>query len=314
MVRRKPQNVVRSVLLIVAGLLVATSFAVADELALKNGQKITGTIVGYESDMFRVETEFGFVLVRKDKVATINITSATVEKPDKPTEAGKTSAAKPETRQAVEVAAPAASAGPAGASAAPPAPAATVAPPPSPPPPPVSRPLNDPPPANIREHLEGNQYINDTFQFALYKPSAWKVQEDVPRQTGSGVAALGTEDEQNLLLVDRQLWSGAPDLQVDRGEAHLRKSYQEYQKLSESALELSGLPAVRRTFRGVLDGAEWHGNSVQVARGQTLFTLIGHTCAENFQFQQAVLYKMINSFRFMPLALPSGSSSASTKL
>ena len=314
MVRRKPQNVVRSVLLIVAGLLVATSFTAADELALKNGQKITGTIVGYESDMFRVETEFGFVLVRKDKVATINITSATVEKPDKPTEAGKTSAAKPETRQAVEVAAPAASAGPAGASAAPPAPAATVVPPPLPPPPPVSRPLNDSPPATIQERLEGNNYVNETFQFTLYKPPGWKLQEDVPRQTGSGVAALGTEDEQNLLLVDRQLWSGAPDLKVDRGEAHLRKSYQEYQKLSEEGIELSGLPAVRRTFRGVLDGAEWHGISVQVARDRTLFTIIGLTSAENFQFQQAVLNKMINSFRFLPPASPSGSSSASTKL
>jgi hypothetical protein len=302
-------------LAICTGLAVAASCAAADELLLKNGQKITGTIVGYENDMFRVEAEFGFVLVRKDKVATINVTSGDSDRSGKPAETGKTPVAKPATHKVGQTVGPAASAGNGSVTAAPPSPAAAAPspPPPPPPPPPVSRPLNDPSPANILEHLEGNQYVNDTFQFALYKPSDWKVQEDVPRQTGTGVTALGTEDEQNLLLVDRQLWSGAPDLQVDRGEAHLRKSYQEYQKLSESAAELSGLPAVRRTFRGVLDGAEWHGISVQVARGNTLFTIIGLTCAENSQFKQAVLNKMINSFRFLAPASPSGLSPASSK-
>ena len=65
-------------------------------------------------------------------------------------------------------------------------------------------------------------------------------------------------------------------------------------------MELNGLPAVRRTFRGVLDGVEWHGISLAVARDRTLFTIIGLTSAENFQFQQAVLNKMINSFRLLP--------------
>jgi len=309
--RRKWQSAVGKMLAICTGLAVAAAFAAADELVLKNGQKITGTIVGYENDMFRVETEFGFVLVRKDKVATINVTSGDSDRSGKPAETGKTPVAKPATHKVGQTVGPAASAGNGRVTAAPPSPAAAA--PSPPPPPPVSRPLNDPSPANIREHLEGSQYINDTFQFALYKPSDWKVQEDVPRQTGSGVAAIGTEDEQNLLLIDRQLWSGAPDLQVDRGEAHLRKSYQEYQKLSESAAELSGRPAVRRTFRGVLDGAEWHGISVQVARGHALFTIIGLTCAENFQFKQAVLDKMIGSFRFFASATQSEASSASPK-
>ena len=49
----------------------------AEEIILKNGQKIVGTIVGYEKDMFRVETEYGIALVRKDKVASIQ-----VSKPD----------------------------------------------------------------------------------------------------------------------------------------------------------------------------------------------------------------------------------------
>ena len=47
----------------------------ADEIRLKDGTKIIGTIVGFENDSFRVETSFGFALIRKDKVADINITA-----------------------------------------------------------------------------------------------------------------------------------------------------------------------------------------------------------------------------------------------
>src|SRR5580693_4756391 len=47
----------------------------ADEIRLKDGSKIIGTIVGFENDSFRVETSFGFALIRKDKVADINITA-----------------------------------------------------------------------------------------------------------------------------------------------------------------------------------------------------------------------------------------------
>src|SRR5579863_4629969 len=46
----------------------------ADEIRLKDGTKIIGTIVGFDNDSFRVETSYGFALVQKDKVADITIT------------------------------------------------------------------------------------------------------------------------------------------------------------------------------------------------------------------------------------------------
>src|ERR1700688_3646793 len=45
----------------------------ADEIRLKDGTKIIGTIVGFENDSFRVETSYGFALIQKEKVADINI-------------------------------------------------------------------------------------------------------------------------------------------------------------------------------------------------------------------------------------------------
>lgn len=66
----------------------------ADEIRLKDGSKIMGTIVGYEGDSFKVQTSYGFAMIRKDSIAEIIPTEAkkssasavippsTIEKPE----------------------------------------------------------------------------------------------------------------------------------------------------------------------------------------------------------------------------------------
>jgi hypothetical protein len=62
-------------LLYLAGIALAlTALAVstrADEIKLKDGKKLYGVIVAYEDNMFKVKTDFGYVLVEKDKIASI---------------------------------------------------------------------------------------------------------------------------------------------------------------------------------------------------------------------------------------------------
>ena len=48
-----------------------TLSAQADEIRLKDGKKLYGVIVAYEDNMFKVKTDYGFVLVEKDKIASI---------------------------------------------------------------------------------------------------------------------------------------------------------------------------------------------------------------------------------------------------
>src|SRR5271170_4708565 len=48
----------------------------ADEIRLKDGSKIMGTIVGYEGDSFKVQTSYGFAMIRKDSIAEIIPTEA----------------------------------------------------------------------------------------------------------------------------------------------------------------------------------------------------------------------------------------------
>src|SRR5882762_8646659 len=52
-------------------LAVAALPACGDEIRLKDGKKLYGVIVAYEENMFKVKTDFGYVLVEKDKIASI---------------------------------------------------------------------------------------------------------------------------------------------------------------------------------------------------------------------------------------------------
>src|ERR1700691_5583193 len=70
-----------------SGLLVLLFVAGAvrgDEIRLKDGTKIIGTIVGFENDSFRVETSYGFALIQKDKVADISIVATKKDSEQKP--------------------------------------------------------------------------------------------------------------------------------------------------------------------------------------------------------------------------------------
>ena len=74
--------------MLAAGALAFAGAARADEIRLKDGKKLYGVIVAYEDNMFKVKTDYGFVLVEKDKIASIV--------PDTPTDAAEAKpAAKP---------------------------------------------------------------------------------------------------------------------------------------------------------------------------------------------------------------------------
>lgn len=55
----------------VSAMSLAATAVHADEIRLKDGKKLYGVIVSYEENMFKVKTDFGYVLVEKDKIASI---------------------------------------------------------------------------------------------------------------------------------------------------------------------------------------------------------------------------------------------------
>jgi hypothetical protein len=75
----------------------ASAPAWADEIRLKDGKKLYGVIVAYEENMFKVKTEFGYVLVEKDKIASIVPTTppTTPETPTPAKDKGESPKAEP---------------------------------------------------------------------------------------------------------------------------------------------------------------------------------------------------------------------------
>jgi hypothetical protein len=57
-------------------LLLSAASACADEIKLKDGSKINGTIVGFEDNSFKVKTSYGFAVVQKDQIVSITVTDA----------------------------------------------------------------------------------------------------------------------------------------------------------------------------------------------------------------------------------------------
>src|ERR1700683_212964 len=66
-------KIMRRVLLILTAILVLAAASRADTLHLKDGSTVTGIIVGFDQNSFRVKTSYGLAVVRRDAVVSIDV-------------------------------------------------------------------------------------------------------------------------------------------------------------------------------------------------------------------------------------------------
>jgi hypothetical protein len=314
----------RSSFLLGSAILAITFFpkpAQADEIRLKDGQKLYGVIVAYEDNMFKVKTDFGYVLVEKDKIASIvpNVTAghnaATVEPPaaDKPASAkapvASVSEPVPEKKPV-----PISFSGPT-TPIVPPTKAtnsaASVANPPALKPtakPPVAtlvttdqptKPKEIEPPAN-RETLQGNMYINYTHHFQMYKPPSWKLLDDAGKEIPNAIVAMGTANESTLMVVGTEKSKGSLDATAADVEKRLRETYGNYRRISQRKTVAGGFPAVEIHYRGLADEHDWSGTLLVVSRGEDVFSVLGMTYSDSdlIQIQENVIGRAISSLEF----------------
>ena len=303
--------------------------ASADEIRLKDGTKIVGTIVGFENDSFRVETSYGFALVQKDKVADITITASKKDlganaKPGAAapqTSPANSSAAAPVTKEsaapAALVAGPSAAANAAAPMRAPNGPGATaaasakadatapkvatvaVAAPAPPVAPPAPPPAPGPPP--IRDEVRGNEYVNHTYGFQMYKPPSWDLIPGARKALPDAVAALGTNDQTTLMVIGREPAKDSLDAHATNTEKALKDVYENYRLISTRHISVAGLPAVEQRSRGTADGRDWSVILLTLLRGNDAYTLLGMTWADSdlIQVQENVISKAVNSLTFV---------------
>src|SRR6266436_5279577 len=301
-------------LALLAALLNAAA-ARADEIRLKDGTKISGTIVGFENDSFRVETAYGFALILKDKVADISISGAKKEPEPKSKSSASTApppAAKPvalpaakephsatNTPVVVDALATERPAAAENAALTPaknePAPVKAIAAPAAPPPPPAP-----PEPPAIRDEIRGNLYVNHTYKFQMYKPPSWDMIPAARKALPDAVTALGTFDQTTMLVVGRARAKDSLDLYATATGKALSGVYENYRLISTNHLTIAGLRAVEQRARGTVDGRDWSVVLLTIVRGGDAFTLLGMTWADSdlIQVQENVILKAVNSFTF----------------
>lgn len=317
-----------------ASLLCSAGAARADEIRLKDGTKISGTIVGFENDSFRVETAYGFALIRKDKVADISITAAKKEPEPKPARAASvpeptpaaTATAAPAPTPAIDPAVvkePAASGG-GSTSAAPlaamhapmntgaaPAPTAKadMAPPkvktvaaevPAAPPAAALAPPPPPEPAVIHDEIRGNQYVNETYGFEMYRAPSWELIPAARKALPDAVAALGTSDQNTLLVIGRAPAKDSLDAHATATQNALKDIYQNYRLISTRTLTVAGVSAIEQRSRGTVDGRDWSVILLTLIKDKDAFTLLGMTWADSdlIQVQENVIAKAVGSLTF----------------
>jgi hypothetical protein len=307
----------------------------ADEIRLKDGKKLYGVIVAYEDNMFKVKTDFGYVLVEKDKIASIVPTTPANETPksDKVASSKKDPAAdaKPKSESAVgspseaAVATTNASAkvvepatkreqtGPriTNAEVRPEVPApsttSTVAPAIKAPIAPLNMTLAaqpaapaEPQPPAIRETIQGNVYTNFTHGFRMYKAPSWQLIEEARKALPNAIVAMGTYNQSTMLVIGQEEAKVSLDPAATAVEKRLSEIYDNYRRISQRKTTVGGLPAVEYHYRGMADDHDWSGTLVVIARGGDIFTVLGMTYADNdlIQIQENVISRSIASLDF----------------
>jgi len=310
--------------LLAAAICLSAYAAHADEIRLKDGKKLYGVIVGYEDNMFRVKTDYGFVLVEKDKIAAIVPMASTPSTAEEPAKPAKTLSAKPSAQSASQptptVSAstePAASApakpkissepvrpelpsasrtakisAPAIKPAAPPASSVIAAQIPAPP-------AEPEPPAN-KEQIQGNLYTNFSHGFRMYKAPSWDIIEDARKALPNAIVAMGTSNESTLMVVGQEQTKDSLEASANGVEKRLREIYANYRMISRRKTVVGGAPAVEFKYTGLADEHEWSGTLVVVARGKDVLTMLGMTYADNdlIQIQENVIARAISSTDF----------------
>ena len=293
----------------------------ADEIRLKDGKKLYGVIVAYEDNMFKVKTDYGYVLVEKDKIAEIiPSTPAAAAAPKKPaadaspkaepavakskeppasvTNANAKSSAPIINNLAVRPEIPVSSSKPDAAppalktpSAVPKTALAATAAQPAPP--------KEEPPAN-REEILGNLYINHEFGFRIFKAPSWQLIDGASQTLPNAIVAMGTSNESTLLVVAREKTKAPLDAAAKTVEERLHDVYENYRLLSERKTMVGGQAAIEYRYRGVADGHDWSGTLAVVARGGEIFTVLGMTFADSdlIQIQENVIARAIASLDF----------------
>ena len=119
----------------------------------------------------------------------------------------------------------------------------------------ISFPENQPKEAampEVEESLSGTSYSNKTGAFRVTIPSGWELAPEM-RKAAEVVAALKSADETLFFLVTPETFAGTLATYKVLAETQYKNKFSDYEKVSESDIEVDGHKGIRFVFQGKPD-------------------------------------------------------------
>ena len=150
---------------------------------------------------------------------------------------------------------------------------------------------------NIDESLRGTLYLNKTAKFTLTVPPDWKIVDS--KHAAPVVAGLSSRDDMRFLIVTQEEFNGSLESYKGLLELTYRRTFGNYEELSESPVKIDGKPAMLFSFRGL--SAKSNNLPMQflvaVIPSGTTYTRLAAWCVEPlFHETQPVFEKILASY------------------
>src|SRR6185437_10118861 len=157
-----------------------------------------------------------------------------------------------------------------------------------------------PAPIPVREEVQGNLYINDTYGFSIYKPPDWDVIEGARAALPGAVVAMGTSDQTTYLIIGLEPSSGTLQTHVASTNERLSNMFDNYRPLAPRQTIVAGMHAIEYQFQGMANEQQWSGTVMLLSRGDNFFTIFGVASSKTdlVQIQQNVISRTIASLQF----------------
>jgi len=151
---------------------------------------------------------------------------------------------------------------------------------------------------SIEESLRGTQYVNKTRKFTLSVPPDWKIDPKFPRSAPI-VTVLSSHDNMRFLTVTQEEFNGSLGSYKGMLELTYRKTFGNYEELSESPVKIDGKSALLFSFRGISSKADNLPVQFLVAiiPSGTSYTRVATWCAEPlFHETQPMFEQIVSSY------------------
>jgi len=104
--------------------------------------------------------------------------------------------------------------------------------------------------APIEESLNGTTYTNATEKFHVNVPKGWLLAPELARQSADIAAALKSPDEIYFFFVTPEKYLGTLGTYKVLAETQYQSKFKDYEKMSESQIQVDGKTGIRMIWRG----------------------------------------------------------------